>query len=432
MKYLVSGAVAALVASSPVMAADLVPVEPAPAIVGVPVYDWSGFYIGIGGGHGAVVHDVTSPIPFLGGANFNGIGGEGIFGELTVGYDFAFNNGFVLGAQVNGRYGNIETSIDLLGPFIGADVTAEYGFDVIARLGYTVAPNTLAYVLGGYTWQRFETSVNAFGIGIGYDFDESGYVLGLGLEHAIRDNWTVKGEYRYSDYGSHDGGILGVGLINVEPSMHTLHYSLNYRFNGGPSQRTVAPLNYNWTGLKVGVAAGGGGLVHELSTPILGGNSINGIGAEGFLGELNVGYDFEVGSNFVLGIVGAVRTTNIKTELNLPIAFAGTADIEAGTGYDVLARAGYKLGDRTLAYLVGGYTYQEFDVNFPGFGSVIDWDQDGWTIGSGMEVAFSDRITGYAEYRYSQYSGEDFGTGGLLDLEPSSHTVRAGAKFKLF
>jgi len=36
------------------------------------------------------------------------------------------------------------------------------------------------------------------------------------------------------------------------------------------------------------------------------------------------------------------------------------------------------------------------------------------------------------EYRYSAYEGEDFGAPGFIDLKPSSHTVRAGLKFKLF
>lgn len=432
MKYRVSGVLAALFIASPAMAADVVTFEPqAPA--GVAVYDWSGFYIGLGGGHGAVVHDVTVPAaaPFF--DNFNGIGGEGIFGELTAGYDFAFGNGFVLGAQVNGRYGNIETSASILGG-ITLDVTAEYGFDVIGRFGYAIAPNTLAYVLGGYSWQRFETSVDVFGfLSGGYDFNESGYVVGLGFEHAIKGKWTVKGEYRYSDYNTHDGGILGFGVLNVDPSMHTLHYSLNYRFNGGPSGQTVAPLDRNWTGFKVGLAGGGGGLVHELE--VLGGIfDFNGIGAEGFLGEVNVGYDYDLG-NFVVGVVGAARISNIQTELNIPGALAGTIDIEAQTGYDLLLRAGYKFGDRALGYVIGGYTYQEFELNIPTV-FTTDWNQDGWTLGSGMEVALSDRLSGYAEYRYSQYDGEDFsnliGASGVVDLKPSSHEVRVGAKWQLF
>ena len=427
MKYGISSALAAMLLSTSAMSADVVTIADAPAQAGVSVYDWSGFHIGVGGGRGAVVHEVT--VPAFPGINFNGIGGEGQFGQVTVGYDYMFSNGVVLGAMVSGRYGNIETTFDIPGVF-NLDVTAEYGFDVVGRVGYAVTPSTLAYVLGGYTWQRFETSSSV--PGLNYNFDEGGYVVGLGMESVIRGNWTLRGEYRYSDFGNHGGGILGFGVLNVDPSMHTFHTTLNYRFGGGPSGQTVAPMVHDWSGLKVGGAVGGGALIHDIDV-FGGGASFNGVGAEGFLGEINVGYDFEVGNRFVVGVVGAARLSNISTDLTLgPF---GTFSVEADHGYDALLRAGLKIGDRALGYVIGGYTYQNFEFSAPG-GFTFDWDQDGYTIGSGMEVAFSERVTGYAEYRYSSYSKEDFTSvgfpPGLLDTNPSSHTVRVGAKVKLF
>ena len=424
MKYQITGALAALMMATPAISADFVTIEEQPP-AGVAVYDWSGLYIGLGGGRGAVVHEVTTP--FIPGLSFDGVGGEGWFGEATVGYDFAFSNGVVLGAFVTGRYGNIETTFDI-GGAINLDITAKYGFDVIGRLGYTVTPNTLAYVLAGYSWQRFETDLNILGFNAGYDFDEGGFVVGLGLETAIRGNWTLKSEYRYADYSTHTGGILGLGFLNVDPSTHTFHTSINYRFNGGPSARTVPQMIHDWNGFKVGGAVGGGALVHDVDL-FASAVSFNGIGAEGFLGELNIGYDMEVGSRYVIGVVGAARLSNISTDLTL--GGLGTASIEADHGFDAMLRAGMKFGDRTLGYVIGGYTYQNFELSIPG-GFAFDWDQDGFTIGTGMEVAFSDRVTGYAEYRYSEYSKEDFTDvglpAGLLDLNPSSHTVRVGAK----
>jgi outer membrane immunogenic protein len=34
------------------------------------------------------------------------------------------------------------------------------------------------------------------------------------------------------------------------------------------------------------------------------------------------------------------------------------------------------------------------------------------------------------EYRYAKFADEDFDTGGLFKVEPSSHTVRVGLKYK--
>lgn len=425
MKNMVFGALGALVIGTPVVAADLVVADTSPLLSSESIYDWSGFHFGIGGGRGLVVHDLSTPI--FGGLGLDGIGGEGVFGQASAGYDFVFSNGIVLGAEVSGRYGNIETSLDVAGiPFLlpggfNADVTAEYGFDIIGRLGYSVTPNTLAYVLGGYSWQRFELTSSAPGLAT--NWNSGGYVLGVGTETAIKDKWTWKNEYRYSKYNSQS--FFGGGLT-VDPTTHTFHTSINYRFNGGPSARTVPAMNHDWTGFKVGAAFGGGGLVHDVG--ILGGFiDFNGLGAQGILGDINIGYDHEFGGRFVGGIVLAARVSNIETELSTPI---GSLNVEAQYGFDALARLGMKFGGRTLGYVIGGYTWQHFDISTsPASFITYDWGSSGFTIGSGMEVAFSDRITGYAEYRYSHYQEEDFFGGSLLTVTPSSHTVRVGAKY---
>ncbi|WP_136659282.1 outer membrane beta-barrel protein [Nitratireductor sp. XY-223] len=427
MRYGISGAILVFALSTPAFAADFVVDEQPTIVSGTSVYDWSGFWVGAGGGRGAVVHELSTP--FIGGASFNGIGGEGIFGEITGGYDHVFNNGLVAGVAVSGRYGNIESTLDIAPvPFFGfpgfnADLTAEYGFDVIGRLGYSVAPRTLAYVLGGYTWQHFDYSDSAGGA---YDFSESGYVVGIGIEHAVRDKWTVKSEYRYSKYSSHD--VLGGGFLNVDPSTHTFHTTVNYRFNGGDSARTMAPLAYDWTGFKVGVAGGAGAVVHDVD---LFGTFLefNGIGGEGVLGEINVGYDREFGNGYLGGVVLAARVSNIETELSI---FGGTATIQADYGFDALLRIGKIFGGRTLAYAIGGYTWQSFDLSSSPAFITGDWELGGFTIGTGAEFAITERITGYAEYRYSLYEDTEFNSGGVLSIKPSTHTVRAGAKFKLF
>ena len=150
----------------PATAADL---TTAPAATG---YNWNGFYVGVGGGIGAIVHEVEVP-PF-GGFEFNGIGGEGYFGELTVGYDMQLTERIVAGVFATYRAGNIATTLDVdFGPInFDADVTLDHGYDIIGRLGYLVTPNTLAYVLGGYSHQHFALDTN---IGFDMDWDADGF-----------------------------------------------------------------------------------------------------------------------------------------------------------------------------------------------------------------------------------------------------------------
>jgi len=395
--------------------------------------NWTGFYAGIGVGGGGSTTELGVPL-LLPGTSFNGIGGEGVFGEVSIGYDHVFGSRFLAGVFADAQFGNIGTSLSIPGLPLEASLDARYGFDAGARLGYLVNPTTLAYVLGGYTWRRFELDTNIAGVEA--DWDAGGYMVGLGMETALSGNLTLKGEYRFASYGNVNYlSALGIpdGLLDAHTSTHTFLAGLNYRFGaangGGTAFETPA---YDWTGVYLSAAGGAGMLSHEVNTPIIpGGISFNGIGAEGIFGEGGVGYDYDFG-RFVAGISANARISTVATTLTVPGLI--DASIDADYGFDVLLRAGVKLNQSTLAYAIGGYSMQHFAVNIdtPAIGEIYDWSANGYSVGGGLEAALSSRLTASIEYRYSQFQAEDFGTGGLLTVTPSAHTVRAGLKLKLF
>ena len=88
----------------------------------------------------------------LGGfASLDSISGQGVLGDLSLGYDYQFANNFVAGIVLGARYSSISTDASV-GPY-GASVAADYGFDALARIGYSFGPS-MAYVIGGYSWQH--------------------------------------------------------------------------------------------------------------------------------------------------------------------------------------------------------------------------------------------------------------------------------------
>ncbi|RWO48592.1 outer membrane beta-barrel protein [Mesorhizobium sp.] len=424
-KSLLLGAVSVLALGSASQAADaLVPV------VETSAFNWSGIYVGFGVGAGANVHELSSD--FLPGFSLNGIGGEGVYGELTVGYDYMVSPRFLIGGLLDAHIGNIETTLDVAG--LEASVQETYGFDAGLRAGYLFTPNTLGYVLGGYSWQKYELDTNA---GFDLDWDQSGYFVGAGVETAINSNWTIKTEYRYTRFGTNDDLLSEFGLpdgaLNIDTSRHTFQVGANYRFgaqNGGVAS-FEAPA-YNWTGFYVGGAAGAGASVHQIEVPPLGGLEFNGLGGEGVFGELNVGYDHDFGS-WVAGVMVDARYSGMTSELELP---GGSINLDTDYGFDVLARVGMKVNESTLAYVLGGYSWQHFDLNASSpIGDILDWDSSGFSVGGGLETAMSSNVTVGLEYRYSQFSEEDFSSElGLPDdtltSTPSFHTVRIGAKYK--
>jgi outer membrane immunogenic protein len=426
---LLLGAVSLVAIASAARAAD--PAMPEPVVAG---YNWSGLYVGAGVGVGAVVHGLELEIEDTSLIDFNGLGGEGVFGELSIGYDYMVSPRFLIGAFADAHYGNIGPELNG-SPLIDADLTNVYGFDVGARLGYVLNPTTLGYVLGGYAWQHFELDGDLFGSSFGFEEDRDGFVAGVGMETVITGGWTLKGEYRYSYYGNDT--VLSIPLgdittfdLNVAPSTHTFTVGANYRFganDGGPAIEAPA---YNWTGFYVGGALGAGAVVHDIKLFDDEAN-LNGLGGEGVFGELSAGYDYDFGS-WVLGAVVDARYSGIESTLDLGSGGASASiDAKADYGFDILARAGVKMTESTLAYVIGGYSWQNFEIEgSDGIGSLVEWDSSGFSVGGGLEAAVTDKVTVGIEYRYSQYDGEDFDSGGLLELEPSFHTTRVGVKYK--
>ena len=273
-----------------------------------------------------------------------------------------FSNGFVVGAQLVGRYGDVNTSA--LIPLVAAstEIKVDYGFDVIAHLGYAIMPRTLAYVMGGYIWQNFEMS--SILPGLFSEWSDSGYVVGFGLGMAFRNGWTWGGSYRFSKYSGTTIGPLGG--IDVDPAVHSFHSRINYRFGGGPSDQTREPMNYIWTGLKIGGAISGGVALNEVNGA-LGLFSIDSLATEGFLGEVTLSYDREFGANSRWVFGAQLAAQFIEASSSSTVAGVTPSAEAENFGFDALLRGGYKFNDYTLGYVIGGYTWQELtaSLSFP-------------------------------------------------------------------
>ncbi len=99
--------------------------------------------------------------------------------------------------------------------------------------------------------------------------------------------------------------------------------------------------------------------------------------------------------------------------------------------------------DRALIYATGGLAYASFDTgdnNFLGVGInpfFANGDDDtvwGWTIGAGVEWAFTNNLTARLEYRYTSFDRDNntfFVTPGFnTDDSADFHAVRLGVSYK--
>ncbi len=116
------------------------------------------------------------------------------------------------------------------------------------RLGYLVAPDWLLYATGGVSWLRAELGASCTSSGAWCIVSNSqtnsvtrtGWTAGGGVEVKIWQNWLLRGEYRYADYGHASFGFFptqasGQDFVggNVHITPHTGLIGLAYAF-GGP------------------------------------------------------------------------------------------------------------------------------------------------------------------------------------------------------
>jgi high affinity Mn2+ porin len=171
--------------------------------------------------------------------------------------------------------------------------------------------------------------------------------------------------------------------------------------------------------------------------------------AGGYLGGFVLGYNYQIPSDFVLGVEADVAFPNYlngATTVSSPLigqASCGEAVDFSGT---VRARIGYAFGD-WLAYGTGGFalTYDQLTrtqlIGTPGGGVAVPGTMEfsmlartGWTAGAGVEFGFAPNWTARLEYLFTDYGSHQtgFAQGAqVFDADLAVHEMRLGLNYRL-
>jgi len=246
MKYALGIAgLAALMTVNGALAADIAPrQEPVAAPVVRPVYnafDWTGLHIGIHGGHLWGNHHFD-PAFMSGGGTLpsvaNSFNSDGYFIGGQAGFDVQFANNVVAGIEADLSYADIDGESSYAstpGSFAGSEI--EWIGTVRGRIGYAF-DRIMPYATGGIA----VAGTRGFAHGLtgpgSYASDRNvstGWVVGAGVEYALNDYFSLKGEYLFTKFTNGDyffpapaGGSLHV---NEDASLNVLKVGVNYRFN---------------------------------------------------------------------------------------------------------------------------------------------------------------------------------------------------------
>lgn len=224
------GATALALLAGSASAADLAnryPVKAAP--VPVPVFSWTGFYIGanVGWGFANNTFDYT---PF-GGPTFGYDVGNtnGFVGGLQLGYNYQFANNVVIGVEADFDWSDIGADTFLVGGPVGGALVSQnvdYFGTIRARLGYAV-DRFLPYITGGAAWAKTNFT-DPFAVS--YDNTKWGWSAGAGAEYALTNNFTVKAEYLYLGFNNSTVNYVNGDQLSVGSDIQTVKLGANYKF----------------------------------------------------------------------------------------------------------------------------------------------------------------------------------------------------------
>lgn len=195
--------------------------------------DWSGAYAGGALGYGSANYDIIVNAPSLPlNANLPDLGGEGFVGSLQAGYRQQFDQ-FIVGAQLDGTWGNIENDTSLSAGGANLDYTLAMTdmYTLSLRGGYLVNPETQVYGLVGYSRGTFDGNLTSnVGLNEDYSFDMNGVSFGAGLETLVTDAISMGIEYKVTDFGDFNLISGGGDSIDLETRVQTVQVFMNYRF----------------------------------------------------------------------------------------------------------------------------------------------------------------------------------------------------------
>jgi outer membrane immunogenic protein len=231
----------AFVTIAPVHAADL-GVRPVyrgpPPVAVVPLFSWTGCYIGghAGGGWADKTVSVPSIVP-----------GESITGHLVgplgggqVGCNLQLG-GLVIGVEGEGSAADIkgDTTQTILGVTGTASARTDWLATATGRLGWAW-DRWLIYGKGGAAWagDKYSLSIPVFPEQETASETRTGWTVGGGIEWAFWDHWSIKAEYDYYDFGTRAVTLVGtfagapieVPGVEVRQRLQVGKIGLNYRF----------------------------------------------------------------------------------------------------------------------------------------------------------------------------------------------------------
>jgi outer membrane immunogenic protein len=211
---------------------------------------------------------------------------------------------------------------------------------------------------------------------------------------------------------------------------------------------------FTWTGCYGGLQAGGGWGEKDLTdtaqalSPTSGFTSAN-LNISGYVIGGQIGCDYQFAPNWVVGIEGSVAGGNIGASTAPALTVAGAIPGDNATfkeTTDLLASATGRIGyawNNWMLYGKGGVAWSNDRYDAPGVFTGVPYELQGsetrigWTVGAGVEWAFSDVWSVKVEYDYYGFGNRNvtfveqtgLGVVGPENIKQTIQVVKIGVNF---
>jgi outer membrane immunogenic protein len=196
----------------------------------------------------------------------------------------------------------------------------------------------------------------------------------------------------------------------------------------------IAAVGYDWSGFYAGAHVGyDWGRAHVIDNGVLTEDSAP---MNGAIGGLLAGINWQTGT-FVYGLEGDFGLSGLRGH-GVIVPPPPPAPPPLPNQYDVnvsgnlRGRIGVAVVPTTLIYVAGGLALAEFKFR-ENSGPIQNSELlTGWTIGGGIDQAFTKNLIGRVEYLYADYGHKDFtvAPGDIYNIGFKAQTVRGALMWK--
>jgi len=202
---------------------------------------------------------------------------------------------------------------------------------------------------------------------------------------------------------------------------------------------------WSWTGCYAGGHAGGLWDNEKWTNRTPGGDFFGEFLGEhsvrNAIGGVQAGCDYQFANRFVIGIQGDYGLTNAAGFHDSVHEIGVTYHSRVDSLASVSGRAGYAW-DRFLVYVKGGGAWERDNywasTTILGTAYTARVTRSGWTIGVGGEYAFTNFLSGFAEYGYYDFGSSRIALTplipglrpGFVDIREATSVVRAGLNLR--